>query len=203
MEAIGSYASSEDEDVPASIGQSGTDATEKNKRKLPAPDFGDLNASQTFFKKRCNAGSNGSEEHDSRSDGSKRWVRSFAHVDGHWPSHVYLVGEHFVHDSMARIFTLRCLSVPIDSRIEWMTSCAMTVGKSVLSTENCSVQETHDTHATEEKAKLSEPEIIPLMEDEGAELHISLTRTFVLKYDQIVPFVEDLKQVTKVTCLLK
>ena len=46
--------------------------------------------------------------------------------------------------------------------------------------------------------------LVPLIEEKGAEVHISLSRTFVLKYEEISSFKDDLTQVfiVKATTLL-
>jgi hypothetical protein len=37
--------------------------------------------------------------------------------------------------------------------------------------------------------------LVPLIEEKGAEVHMSLSRTFVLKYEEISSFKDDLTQV--------
>ena len=81
----------------------------------------------------------------------------------------------------------------MDSRIDWTVKTAIQISNQVL-LANAEQTGTDKT----EKETPSVPEIVSFGENEGdGEVHISLSRTFVLKYEQIATFVEDLKQVSQ------
>ena len=67
MEALGAYASDSDDEIEI-------DPKPKPKRKLPAPNLG---VSRIKMQRK-----------DAVSKDEGNWVRSFAHVDGNWPSHI-------------------------------------------------------------------------------------------------------------------
>ncbi|KDO29846.1 hypothetical protein SPRG_19728 [Saprolegnia parasitica CBS 223.65] len=95
------------------------------------------------------------------------WTRTFAHVDGNWPSYVYF-------------------AVPLTPAMEAMKTFAMTM------TDAAYPKHALGLVPLDEKRSKVLPKDSDGDEDPSS-LHLSLSRTFVLRYEQIEPFVQALR----------
>lgn len=86
-----------------------------------------------------------------------QWKRSFPHVEGNWPSHVYV-------------------RLVLDERQVARCSALIKMAQARVG---------------------GQLELVPLFTAEKQELHLSLSRAFVLQYHQITPFVDRLRTALK------
>jgi hypothetical protein len=132
MEALANYGSdeSDEEKLPAMCEVNNNYDRSSNKRALPAPCFSTLRPSRATFKIPRVVSGNGNRslakptpetgKHGlNNSCNTKPWVRSFAHVDGNWPSHVYVVGEMGTNNWHTWLHRIQP-TVPLDARIPFV-----------------------------------------------------------------------------------
>ncbi|EQC25019.1 hypothetical protein SDRG_17096 [Saprolegnia diclina VS20] len=100
------------------------------------------------------------------------WTRTFAHVDGNWPSYVYF-------------------AVPLTPAMEAMKTFAMTMADAAYPKHTLGLVPLGDPRSKGAKGNDGDGD------QDSSSLHLSLSRTFVLRYEQIEPFVQALRVALK------
>ncbi|OQR91878.1 hypothetical protein ACHHYP_04279 [Achlya hypogyna] len=109
------------------------------------------------------------------------WTRNFAHVDGNWPSYVYFNGA---------VLRKNCHLIPI---VVPMTAPMRTMMEHAIE----QVDKAYAGRSLE-LISMDDPRSRPKKDtNENPSFHLSLSRTFVLTFDQIEPFVKALRLALK------
>jgi hypothetical protein len=105
-------------------------------------------------------------ENETKEEKQSRWIRSFPHVKGNWPSHVFISVDLFSQKAFLRRY-----------------SKVLEVSKAILQEQQVKLIpfRDQDTNSGNEKE----------------DFHLSLSRPFVLRWEQIESFVADLRSALK------